>query len=134
MSHRFEKMYVVRPQFFIALLCLLRDLARSRLDDRRMLTELKKQDVDFERFTSDLRVFKDKFSKDVMQATTRFDAAIKEIDNGIAHLQKVKDDLLLCGKHLSRANDKAEDLTIKRLTAGSPALAEKFAEAGCAEG
>ena len=129
MSHRYPKMYVVRPQFFVPLLCLLRDMARSSLAYRRELNELKKQDLDIERFTSRLQTFKDKFSKDVMQASDRFAAAIKEIDSSIERLQKAKAALLVSEKHLHQANSKAEDLTIKRLTAGSPALAAKFAEA-----
>ena len=133
MSHRYEKMYVVRPQFFIPLLCLLRDASRSTLAYRRELNELKKQDLDIERFTSQLQTFKDKFSKDVQQASTRFVEAIKEIDNAIDRLQKVKTALVVSEKHLHQADSKAEDLTIKRLTAGSPALAAKFADAGCTD-
>ena len=121
-------MYVIRPQFFIPLICLLRDMARSRMDDRRELRELKQQDLEVERFTERLQTFKDGFTKNVQQASDRFDAAIKEIDNSIERLQKAKDALLKSGKHLLQANSKAEDLTIKRLTAGSPALAQKFVE------
>jgi len=133
MSYRYPKMYVIRPQFFIPLICLLRDMARSSLSYRRELRELKKQDLDIERFTERLQTFKDGFAKNVQQASDRFDAAIKEIDNSIERLQKAKDALLKSGKHLLQANSKAEDLTIKRLTAGSPALAQKFLDAGCTE-
>ncbi len=129
MSYRYPKMYVIRPQFFIPLICLLRDMARSRLDDRRELRELKQQDLDVERFTERLQTFKDGFAKNVQQASDRFDAAIKEIDNSIERLQKAKDALLKSGKHLLQANSKAEDLTIKRLTSGAPALAARFADA-----
>ena len=128
MSYRYPKMYVIRPQFFIPLICLLRDMARSSLSYRRELRELKQQDLDIERFTERLQTFKDGFAKNVQQASDRFDAAIKEIDNSIDRLQKAKASLLLSGKHLLQANGKAEDLTIKRLTAGSPALAQKFVE------
>lgn len=129
MSHRYPKMYVIRPQFFIPLICLLRDMARSRLGDRRELRELKRQDLDVERFTERLQTFKDGFAKNVQQASDRFEAAIKEIDNSIERLQKAKEALLKSGKHLLQANSKAEDLTIKRLTRGAPALAAKFADA-----
>ena len=129
MSYRCPKMYVIRPQFFIPLICLLRDMARSRLDDRRELRELKQQDLDVERFTERLQRFKDGFAKNVQMASDRFDAAIKEIDNSIDRLQKAKDALLKSGKHLLQANGKVEDLTIKRLTSGAPALAARFADA-----
>ena len=129
MSYRYPKMYVIRPQFFIPLICLLRDMARSRLDDRRELRELKQQDLDVERFTERLQRFKDGFAKNVQMASDRFDAAIKEIDNSIDRLQKAKDALLKSGKHLLQANGKVEDLTIKRLTSGAPALAARFADA-----
>ena len=133
MSYRYPKMYVIRPQFFIPLICLLRDMARSSLAYRQELRELKQQDLDVERFTERLQTFKDGFARNVQQASDRFDAAIKEIDNSIERLQKAKDALLKSGKHLLQANSKAEDLTIKRLTACSPALAVKFADAGCTD-
>ena len=133
MSYRYPKMYVIRPQFFIPLICLLRDMARSRLDDRRELRELKQQDLDVERFTSRLQDFKDGFAKNVQQASNRYADAIKGIDNAIAFLQKTKDNLLLSEKHLNQANGKVEDLTIKRLTEGTPSLAKEFLAVSCAE-
>ena len=133
MSYRYPKMYVIRPQFFIPLICLLRDMARSRLDDRRELRELKQQDLDVERFTERLQRFKDGFAKNVQQASNRYADAIKGIDNAIAFLQKTKDNLLLSEKHLNQANGKVEDLTIKRLTKGAPSLAKEFLAVSCAE-
>ena len=133
MSYRYPKMYVIRPQFFIPLICLLRDMARSRLDDRRELRELKQQDLDVERFTERLQRFKDGFAKNVQQASDRFEIAIKGIDNAIAFLQKTKDNLLLSEKHLNQANGKVEDLTIKRLTKGAPSLAKEFLAVSCAD-
>ena len=133
MSYRYPKMYVIRPQFFIPLICLLRDMARSRLDDRRELRELKQQDLDVERFTERLQRFKDGFAKNVQQASDRYADAIKGIDNAIAFLQKTKDNLLLSEKHLNQANGKVEDLTIKRLTKGAPSLAKEFLAVSCAE-
>ena len=133
MSYRYPKMYVIRAQFFIPLICLLRDMARSRLDDRRELRELKQQDLDVERFTERLQRFKDGFAKNVQQASDRYADAIKGIDNAIAFLQKTKDNLLLSEKHLNQANGKVEDLTIKRLTKGAPSLAKEFLAVSCAE-
>ena len=133
MSYRYPKMYVIRPQFFIPLICLLRDMARSRLDDRRELRELKQQDLDVERFTERLQRFKDGFAKNVQQASNRYADAIKGIDNAIAFLQKTKDNLLLSEKHLNQANGKVEDLTIKRLTKGAPSLAKEFLAVSCAD-
>ena len=133
MSYRYPKMYVIRPQFFIPLICLLRDMARSRLDDRRELRELKQQDLDVERFTERLQRFKDGFAKNVQQASDRYADAIKGIDNAIVFLQKTKDNLLLSEKHLNQANGKVEDLTIKRLTKGAPSLAKEFLAVSCAE-
>ena len=134
MSHRYPKMYVVRPQFFVALICLLRDASRSCLAYRHELTILKQQYLEVEMFMNRLKTFKDGFAKNVQQASDRFAAAIKEIDTSIERLQKAKAALLLSEKHLDQANGKVEDLTIKRLTKGAPALAKEFLAVSGAEG
>lgn len=130
MSYRYPKMYVIRPQFFVPLICILRDAARSSLTYRRELKAARMQNLDVEAFSNKLPDFKERFSNDCRLASERFSDAIKEIDNSIDRLQKAKAALLKSENHLRHANDKADDLTIKRLTSGSPALAEKFLDAG----
>ncbi|MBQ8075320.1 MAG: DUF2130 domain-containing protein [Oscillospiraceae bacterium] len=129
-SHRFPKMYVIRPQFFIPLISLLRNSALNSLGYIRELNRVKNQNIDIENFESRLMDFKDKFSRNYRIASERFLDAIDEIDKSIAHLQKIKENLLKSENNLRLANDKADDLTIKKLVANNPTMAEKFAEIG----
>ena len=129
-SHRYEKMYVIRPQFFIPLISLLRNAARTSLGYRQELAAVRSQNVDVEEFSARLMEFKDRFSRNYELASRRFGEAIDEIDKTIAHLQKVKDALLSSERNLRLANDKAEDLSIRKLTRGNPTMTEKFREAG----
>ena len=129
-SHRYEKMYVIRPQFFIPLISLLRNAARASSKYRQELATVRSQNIDVEAFNSQLKEFKDRFGRNYELASRRFGEAIDEIDKTILHLQKVKEDLVSSERNLRLANDKAEDLTIKRLTRGNPTMTEKFQEAG----
>ncbi|MBQ4262393.1 MAG: DUF2130 domain-containing protein [Ruminococcus sp.] len=129
-SYLYPKMYVIRPQFFLPIISLLRNAAQGSLQYRQQLEIAKHQNEDVENFTRQLNEFKQKFSKNYQDATNRYNDAIKEIDATISHLQKVKESLLTSGEHLRRANSKVEDLTIKRLTRGNPTMTEKFAAAG----
>ena len=129
-SHRFPKMYVIRPQFFIPLISLLRNSALNSLGYIRELNRVRNQNIDIENFESRLMDFKDKFSRNYRIASERFLDAIDEIDKSIAHLQKIKENLLKSENNLRLANDKADDLTIKKLVANNPTMAEKFAEIG----
>jgi len=129
-SHRYPKMYVVRPQFFLPLISLLRNASQNSLQYRRELVLTRAQNVDVERFSDALMDFKDKFGKNYRIASEKFRTAIEEIDKTISHLQKTKDALLSSENNLRLANNKAEDLTIKRLAKGNPTMTEKFIEAG----
>lgn len=126
-SHRYEKMYVIRPQFFIPILSLLRNAARNTLAIRQELLEAKHQQVDIENFQSNLNDFKDKFSRNFKLASQKFNTAIDEIDKAIARLSKVKEELLSSENQLRLANDKAEDLSIKKLAKNAPSLLEACA-------
>lgn len=128
MSHRYEKMYVIRPQFFIPMITLLRNAAMRSLECRQELALIRNQNLDISRFEDDMNEFKDKFSRNYRIASDKFKKAIEEIDKTIDHLQKTKDALLSSENNLRLANNKAEDLTIKRLTAKNPTMAAKFAE------
>ena len=130
MSYRYPKMYVIRPQFFIPLISLLRNAARGSLDYRRQLIAVQNQNVDVENFNRQLQDFKERFSRDYRLASERFNDAIDEIDKSIARLQKVKEALLKSGEHLRHADAKAEELTVKRLTRGNETMKEKFRDAG----
>ncbi len=127
-SHRFPKMYVIRPQFFIPLISLLRNSAMNSIGYMRELERVKNQNIDIENFESRLMDFKTKFSKNYRLAAERFQDAISEIDKSIDHLQKIKENLLKSENNLRLANDKADDLTIKKLVANNPTMAEKFAK------
>lgn len=127
-SYRYPKMYVVRPQFFIPIITVLRNAALNSLQYRHELEIIKNQNIDITHFEDNLNDFKDKFSRNFRLASERFQKAIEEIDKTIAHLQKTKEALLSSENNLRLANNKAEDLSIKRLTKGSPTMAEKFAE------
>ena len=129
-SYRYPKMYVIRPQFFIPLISLLRNAAQASLQIRRELAAARVQNLDVEEFSSQLVDFKDRFSRSYRLASDRFEDAVREIDKSIKALEKVKQNLQTSADHLRLANNKAEDLTIKKLTAGSPTLREKFTEAG----
>ena len=127
-SYKYPKMYVIRPQFFIPMITLLRNAAANSLKYRRELQEIKNQNIDITNFEADMNDFKDKFSRNFRIASDKFRTAIAEIDKTIDHLQKTKDALLSSENNLRLANNKAEDLTIKRLTRNNPTMAAKFAE------
>jgi len=127
-SHKYPKMYVVRPQFFIPIITLLRNAAMSSLKYKAELALVKNQDVDITNFEDNINKFKDGFAKNYDLASRKFKTAIEEIDKTIDHLQKTKDALLSSENNLRLANNKAEDLTIKRLTRGNPTMEAKFAE------
>lgn len=126
--HRYPKMYVVRPQFFIPIITLLRNAAMKSLQYKTELAQVKSQNIDITNFENQLDSFKDAFGKNYDLAARRFKMAIEEIDKSIDHLQKTKDALLGADRNLRLANDKAQDVTIKKLTRGNPTMAAKFAE------
>ena len=128
MSHRYPKMYVIRPQFFIPIITILRNAATNALDYRRQLEVVRNQNIDISHFEEDMNDFKEKFARNFRIASERFQKAIDEIDKTIDHLQKTKEALLSSENNLRLANTKAEDLTIKRLTRKNPTMAAKFAE------
>ena len=128
MFHRYPKMYVIRPQFFIPIITLLRNAAMNSLKYKSELALVKAQNVDITNFEADLDTFKTAFAKNYDLASRRFQTAIEEIDKSIDHLQKTKDALLGTDRNLRLANDKAQDVTIKKLTRGNPTMAAKFAE------
>ena len=125
-SHRFPKMYVVRPQFFIPIITLLRNAAQNALKYKLELALVKEQNIDITTFESDLDTFKTSFARNYDLASKKFKTAIEEIDRTIDHLQKTKDALLGSENNLRLANNKAGDLTIKKLTKSNPTMAEKF--------
>ena len=126
--HRYPKMYVIRPQFFIPMITLLRNAAMNSLKYKAELALVKAQYVDITNFELELEAFKSGFAKNYDLASRRFTTAIEEIDKSISHLQKTKEALLGCDRNLRLANDKAQDVTIKKLTRGNPTMAAKFAE------
>jgi len=126
MSHKFEKMYVVRPQFFIPIITLLRNAALKSIAIRNELAIIKSQNIDVENFEADLKEFQEKFSRNYDLATRQFLEAIKRIDKSIAELQKTKEELLKSGNNYRLANDKAQDLTVKKLTRNNSTMREKF--------
>ncbi len=127
-SHRYPKMYVIRPQFFIPMITLLRNAAMNSLQYRKELEVIRNQNIDISHFEEDMNDFKDKFARNYRIASEKFQKAIQEIDKTIDHLQKTKEALLSSENNLRLANDKAENLTIKRLTKNNPTMREKFAE------
>ena len=127
-SYRYEKMYVVRPQFFLPIITILRNAAMNALSYKRQLAEVQKQNLDITNFENAMGDFKSKFARDYELASNNFGKAMKEIDDTIKHLEKVKEGLRLTVQHFGHANDKAQDLSIKRLTKNSPMLREAFAE------
>jgi hypothetical protein len=128
-SHRYEKMYVIRPQFFIPIITLLVQAAKKSLEYKRQLVIAQSKDVDVTNFEAKLSEFRDQFGKNVKNAHDRFEDAIKAIDKSIADLQKVKDNLLKSDDHLRLANGKVDDLTIRKLTYKNPTMKVKFDEA-----
>ncbi len=126
--HRYPKMYVIRPQFFLPIITLLRNAAMKSLEYKSELALVQAQSIDITTFESDLDTFKTAFGKNYELASRRFQTAIDEIDKSIDHLQKTKDALLGTDRNLRLANDKAQDVTIKKLTRGNPTMAAKFAE------
>lgn len=128
MSHKYPKMYVIRPQFFIPMITLLRNAAMSSLRYKAELSLMKNQNIDITNFEEDINSFKEGFAKNYDLASRKFKTAIGEIDKTIDHLQKTKDALLSSENNLRLANNKAGDLTIKKLTRGNPTMTAKFAE------
>ena len=127
-SHRYEKMYVIRPQFFVPLITLLVSTSRKSLDIRKQLFEAQQQSIDITHFEEDIEEFKGKFGRNFRLASEKFQKAIEEIDNSIKHLQKIKDNLIGSENNLRLANDKAEGLTIRKLTYKNPTMQAKFKE------
>lgn len=128
MSHRYPKMYVIRPQFFIPIITLLKNAAMNSIDYKRELALIKSQNIDVSNFEAEMNDFKDKFSRNYRLASEKFHKAIDEIDKTIDHLQKTKEALLSSENNLRLANNKAEELSVKRLTKGNPTMEAKFAE------
>lgn len=127
-SHKFNKMYVVRPQFFIPIITLLRNAAMNSLQYKAELALVKNQNIDITNFEEKINTFKEGFARNYELASRKFKTAIEEIDKTIDHLQKTKDALLSSDNNLRIANQKAEDLTIKKLTHGNPTMKAKFEE------
>jgi hypothetical protein len=126
--HRYPKMYIVRPQFFLQIITLLRNAAMNSLKYKSELALVRAQNVDITNFENNLEAFKTAFARNYDLASNSFKKAIDEIDKSIDHLQKTKDALLGTDRNLRLANDKAQDVTIKKLTRGNPTMATKFAE------
>lgn len=128
MSYKYPKMYIIRPQFFIPLITILRNAALNSLNYRKELEIVREQNIDITDFEKNLNEFKDKFSRNYELASDKFKKAIEEIDKTIDHLQKTKEALLSSENNLRLANNKAEDLSIKKLTKNNPTMIAKFAE------
>ena len=126
--HRYPKMYIVRPQFFIPIITLLRNAAMNSLKYKSELALVRAQNIDITNFENNLETFKTAFARNYDLASKSFKTAIDEIDKSIDHLQKTKDALLGTDRNLRLANDKAQDVTIKKLTRGNPTMAAKFSE------
>ncbi len=129
-SYRYDKMYVVRPQFFIPIITLLRNAALSSMKYKAELALIRNQNIDITNFEDNINSFKEGFARNYELASRKFKTAIDEIDKTIDHLQKTKDALLSSENNLRLANNKAEDLTIKKLTRGNPTMTAKFDELG----
>ncbi len=127
-SYKYDKMYVIRPQFFIQIISILRNAALNSLKYKQEAEMVKRQNIDVTNFESELNEFKDKFGKNYKDASDRFSNAIDEIDATIQHLMKVKDNLLKSEKHLTAAERKLDTLTIKKLTSGNATMKAMFAE------
>jgi hypothetical protein len=127
-SHRYQKMYVIRPQFFIPIITLLRNAALNAMKYKAELALIKAQSVDITNFEAELEAFKTAFGRNYELASKNFHTAISEIDKSIEHLQKTKDALLGTDRNLRLANDKAQDVSVKKLTRGNATMKEKFAQ------
>ena len=127
-SHRYQKMYVVRPQFFIPIITLLRNAAKNSLKYKTELAIVKSQNIDITNFEDELDAFKTGFARNYELASKKFKTAISEIDKTIDHLQKTKDALLGSENNLRLANNKADDLSVKKLTKKNPTMAKKFSD------
>lgn len=125
-SYQYTKMYVIRPQFFIPIITLLRNAAMNSMEYKRELAIIKNQEIDITNFEENMETFKNGFSRNFRLASDKFQKAIEEIDKTIDHLQKTKNALLSSENNLRLANDKAQDLTIKKLTHGNPTMKAKF--------
>ena len=125
-SYKYPKMYVVRPQFFIPIITLLRNAAMNSLEYRQELETIRHQNIAISNFEEKMNLFKEGFSRNYRLASDKFQTAIDEIDKSISHLQKIKDALISSENNLRLANDKAEDLTIKKLTRGNPTMKALF--------
>ncbi len=125
-SHRFPKMYVIRPQFFLPIISLLRNASMETLKYKSQIDLMKRENYDITNFESTLEQFKNAVGKNVSLAQDRFNDAISEIDKSITHLQKTKEALILSKKHLSSADSKSQDLTVKKLTRNNPTMKKKF--------
>ncbi|RSX46486.1 DUF2130 domain-containing protein [Bifidobacterium castoris] len=128
-SYEYEKMYVIRPQFFIPLITLLRNAARKSVDLRREVEQMRRQNADVTGFEDKLNDFRERFGKNFDLAARHYREAIKRIDNAIRELQKTRDELAGSERQLELANNKAQDLTIRKLTWGNPTMRDKFAQA-----
>lgn len=127
-SHRYDKMYVIRPQFFIPMITLLRNAAAKNAEYKKQIAEYRQTNIDVTKFEQEVNDFKEGFGRQYKLAQTKFTDAIQEIDNSIKRLQKVKEALIGSGSNLDKANNKVEELTIKRLTKHSPSVAKMFAD------
>ena len=126
MSHKYDKMYVVRPQFFIPIITLLRNAALKSIEIRNELALIKSQNIEIENFENDLLDFQERFAKNYDLASRQFMEAIRRIDKSIDELQKTKEQLLKSGNNYRLANDKAQDLSVKKLTRNNPTMKAKF--------
>jgi hypothetical protein len=127
-SHKFPKMYVIRPQFFIQMISLLRNSALNSMEYKAELAHIRAQNIDIENFQEEVNSFKEKFADNYRNYSQNFEDAVKRIDEAIKHLENTKEALRLSEVHLGRANKKAQDLSIKRLTKGNPTMTRKFEE------
>ena len=126
MSHRFPKMYVIRPQFFLPIISLLRNASMESLKYKSQIDLMKRENYDITNFETTLEQFKNAVGKNVSLAQDRFNDAISEIEKSISHLQKTKEALILSKKHLLSADSKSQDLTVKKLTRNNPTMKKKF--------
>ena len=129
-SYKYPKMYVIRPQFFIPVITFLRNAAYNTLSVKKELVEIQNKNIDVSTFEASLLDFKEKFGRNYALANTRFNKAIEEIDKTISHLQKVKDELLASDNQLRLANNKLDDLSIKKLTKNNTTMQQMFEDAG----